>query len=57
MDKNVYNEILDMLDKAESHIHDCERWNGGDDGFKARVLIGRVMDEIRNLRNSHDSRI
>ena len=54
MDKNVYNEILDMLAKAESHIHDCERWNGGDDGFKARVLIGRVMDEIQKLKKESE---
>ena len=54
MSKNVYDEIVDMLNQAESHIHDCERWNGGDDGFKARVLIGHVVDEIKKLKKESE---
>ena len=55
MEKNVYNEILDMLDKAERHVYDCENWNGGDDGFKARVLIGEVKQKLKELKKESEN--
>lgn len=54
MNQDVYNEILDMLNKAKNHVHDCEYWNGGDDGIKARILIGKAINKIQKLKKESE---
>lgn len=55
MNQNFYDEIAKMLDDAVGHIHDCEHWNGGDDGFKARVLIGEVKQKLKELKKESEN--
>lgn len=50
MNKQSYDEITKSLNQAIDHIHNCESWNGGDDGFKARALIGEVKQK-KNSKN------
>lgn len=49
MNKKSYDEIIEMLSQAVDYIHKCEYWNGGDDGFKARALIGKVEGKLKQL--------
>lgn len=55
MNKESYDEITKLLNQAIDSIHNCEQWNGGDDGFKARSLIGEVKQKLKELiGKSHD---
>lgn len=49
MNKESYDEIVEMLSQAVVYIHKCEYWNGGDDGFKARALICEVEGKLKDL--------
>nr|DAY21700.1 MAG TPA: hypothetical protein [Caudoviricetes sp.] len=55
MNKESYDEITELLNQAIDFIHSCEFWNGGDDGFKARALIGDAKRKLKELmEESHD---
>lgn len=54
-EKFDFDEVAKMLDDAVSHIHNCESWNGGDDGFKARVLIGEVKQKLKELKKESEN--
>lgn len=55
MTKESYDEITKLLSRAVDSIHACELYNGGDDGFKARALIGTVERKLKELmEQSHD---
>jgi hypothetical protein len=49
MNKDSYNEITELLNQAIDYIHNCEFWNGGDDGFEARSLIGEAKQKLKEL--------
>lgn len=49
MTKESYDEIIEMLNQAVDYIHKCEYWNGDDDGFKARALIGKIKGKLEQL--------
>lgn len=55
MNKESYDELTKLLNQAIDFIHNCEQWNGGNDGFKARALIGDVKQKLKGLmEESHD---
>lgn len=55
MNKESYAEITKSLNQAIDFIHNCEQWNGGDDGFKARALISNVKQKLKEMtEESHD---
>lgn len=54
MNKDVFDEVEKMLNDAIEYIHACERWNGGDDGRRARALISNVKQKLGELKKESD---
>ena len=54
MNKDVFDEVEKMLNDAIGHIHDCERWNGRNDGRRARALIIKVKQKLGELKKESD---
>ena len=55
MNKESYDDIAKLLNQAIDYIYNCERYNGGNDGFEARALIGEVERKLKELvEESHD---
>ena len=55
MNKESYDEITKLLNLATDYIHNCERYNGGNDGLKARASIAEVQRKLKELaEESHE---
>lgn len=56
MEQNVYDEIIGMLNEAEKHIQDCEKYS--DDiysGLQARILIEMAQQKIKKLKKESEN--
>lgn len=54
-EKFDFDEVEKMLNDAIGHIHDCERWNGGNDGRRARALISNVKQKLKELKKESEN--
>lgn len=56
MEQNVYDEIIGMLNEAEKHIQDCEKYS--DDiysGLQDRILIEMAQQKIKKLKKESEN--